>query len=70
MFGDVVGRRRARYKIALLKTLQADGAGRWKIRRLQEVVHWLEPASVTELVAELKAVGVLAVWSRSPASTG
>jgi hypothetical protein len=27
MFADVVGRRRARYKIALLKTLQADGAG-------------------------------------------
>jgi hypothetical protein len=61
MFGDVVGRRRARYKIALLKTLQADPAGRWKIRCLQEVVHWLEPASVTELVAELKAVDVLAV---------
>jgi hypothetical protein len=59
MFADVVGRRRARYKIALLKTLQADGAGRWKIRRLQEVVHWLEPASVTELVADLKAAGVL-----------
>jgi hypothetical protein len=37
LFGDVVGRRRARYKIALLKTLQADPAGRWKIRRLQEV---------------------------------
>jgi hypothetical protein len=48
MFADVVGRRRARYKVALLKMLQADGAGRWKIRRLQEVVHWLEPSSVTE----------------------
>jgi hypothetical protein len=59
MFADVVGRRRARYKIALLKTLQADGAGRWKIRRLQEVVHWLEPSSVTELVADLKVVGIL-----------
>ena len=59
MFADVVGRRRARYKIALLKTLQADGAGRWKIRRLQEVVHWLEPSSVTELVADLKLAGIL-----------
>jgi|SRR5215207_414268 len=59
MFADVVGRRRARYKIALLKTLQADGTGRWKIRRLQEVVHWLEPTSVTELVADLKLAGIL-----------
>jgi hypothetical protein len=59
MFADVVGRRRARYKIGLLKTLQADGAGRWKIRRLQEVVHWLEPSSVTELVADLKLAGVV-----------
>lgn len=59
MFADVVGRRRARYKIALLKTLQGDSAGRWKIRRLQEVVHWLEPSSVTELIADLKVAGVI-----------
>lgn len=59
-FALVVGRARARYKIALLKTLQADGAGRWKIRRLQEIVHWLEPGSVTALVSDLKLVGVLA----------
>ena len=58
-FASVVGRRRARYKIALLKTLQGDGSGRWKIRRLQEIVHWLEPGSVTELVAELRSVEVL-----------
>lgn len=58
-FATVVGRKRARYKIALLKTLQADGAGRWKIRRLQEIVHWLEPGSVTDVVSELKAVDVL-----------
>jgi hypothetical protein len=60
LFATVVGRKRARYKIALLKTLQADGSGRWKIRRLQEIVHWLEPASVTEVVAELRVVDVLA----------
>ncbi len=60
MFATVVGRKRARYKVGLLKTLQADGSGRWKIRRLQEIVHWLEPASVTEVVAELRAVDVLA----------
>ncbi|HTT94545.1 MAG TPA: hypothetical protein VMF55_07715 [Solirubrobacterales bacterium] len=58
-FATVVGRKRARFKIALLKTLQGDGAGRWKIRRLQEIVHWLEPSSVTDIVAELKTVDVL-----------
>lgn len=58
-FAMVVGRKRARFKIALLKTLQGDGAGRWKIRRLQEIVHWLEPSSVTDIVAELKTVDVL-----------
>lgn len=58
-FATIVGRKRARYKIALLKTLQGDGTGRWKIRRLQEIVHWLEPGSVTDVVAELKAVEVL-----------
>jgi len=60
LFSGVLGRRRARYKVAVLKTLQADGSGRWKIRRLQEVLHWLEPASTTELAAELRAAGVLA----------
>lgn len=58
-FATVVGRKRARYKIAVLKTLQADGAGRWKIRRLQEIVHWLEPSSVTDIVAELRGVEIL-----------
>lgn len=60
LFSAVVGRKRARYKVALLKTLQADGSGRWKIRRIQEIVHWLEPASVTDVVAELRTVEVLA----------
>lgn len=59
-FAEILGRRRARYKVAFLKTLQADGSGRWKIRRLQEVAHWLEPTSVTDLAGELRAAGVLA----------
>lgn len=58
-FATVVGRKRARFKIAVLKTLQGDGAGRWKIRRLQEIVHWMEPSSVTDMIAELKIVEVL-----------
>lgn len=59
LFGSIVGRRRARYKLAVLKALQAHGSGRWKIRRLQEIVDWLEPSSVTDLVAELRTSGVL-----------
>jgi hypothetical protein len=59
LFGGVIVRKRARYKIAVLKTLQGDGAGRWKIRRLQEVIHWMEPHSVSEIAAELRAGGIL-----------
>ena len=55
----VVGRRRGRYKIALLKTLQADGRGRWKIRQIQDAVFWLEPVAVAELVRDLRDVEVL-----------
>jgi DNA-binding HxlR family transcriptional regulator len=55
----VVARRNGRYKVALLKTLQADGAGRWRIRQIQEAVFWLEPSAVAELVRELRDSGVL-----------
>jgi hypothetical protein len=59
LFGGVVRGKRARYRIAVLKSLQGDGSWRWRIGRLQEIVHWLEPQSVTELTAELKEVGLL-----------
>jgi len=59
LFGGVVRGKRARYRIAVLKSLQGDGSWRWRIGRLQEIVHWLEPQSVTELTAELKDVGLL-----------
>jgi hypothetical protein len=60
LFPAVIGRRRGRYKVALLKTLQTDGAGRWKIRNIQDAVFWLEPVVVAELVRELRDSGVLA----------
>jgi hypothetical protein len=60
LFGGVIRGRRARFRIAVLKTLQGDRSWRWRIGRLQEIVHWLEPQSVTEVVAELKDVGLLA----------
>lgn len=59
LFRAVIGRRRGRYKVALLKTLQSNGAARWKIRDIQEAVFWLEPVVVAELVRELRDSGLL-----------
>jgi hypothetical protein len=50
---------RARYRLALMHALGQDGAGRWRIRRIQAIVPWLEPASVTALVSDLARVGLL-----------
>ena len=60
LFPAVIAKRRGRYKVALLKTLQTDGAGRWKIRDIQDAVFWLEPVVVAELARELRDSGVLA----------
>jgi hypothetical protein len=59
LLGGVIRGKRARYRLAVLKTLQADRSWRWRISRLQEIVHWLEPQSTTELVADLRTIGVL-----------
>jgi hypothetical protein len=59
LLGGVIRGKRARFRLAVLKTLQADRSWRWRIARLQEIVHWLEPQSTYELVADLKATGVL-----------
>jgi hypothetical protein len=59
LFSKVVGRHWARYKIALLKDLQGSGAGRWRIGEIKQAVWWLDPGSVTELVAELRESEVL-----------
>lgn len=64
LFPAVAGGRRGRYKVALLKTLQADGSGRWRIRQLQEVIWWLDPPATAELARELRAAGVLAFDTR------
>jgi hypothetical protein len=59
LFPAVVGRRYGRYKVGVLKVLQMDGAGRWKIRQIQDAVFWLEPSTVAELVRELRDACVL-----------
>lgn len=59
LFSGIVGRKRARYKIALLKSLQSHRAGRWKIREVSEAITWMEPSSVSWLMSELRDAGVL-----------
>jgi hypothetical protein len=59
LFARVVGRHWERYKIALLKELQGNGAGRWRINEIKDAAWWLEPASVTDLVGELREAGAL-----------
>lgn len=39
LLGGVIRGKRARYRLAVLKTLQADRSWRWRIGRLQEIVH-------------------------------
>lgn len=64
LFPAVAGGRRARYKVALLKALQGDGSGRWRIRQMQEAVAWLDPPAVSLLARELRDDGVLAFDAR------
>jgi len=59
LFARIVGRHWARYKIALLKDLQGQGAGRWRINEIKDAVWWMEGPSVTDLVGELKDAGAL-----------
>ncbi len=59
LFAALLGRRHARYKVALLSHVAREPRARWKIRELQETVAWLEPSSVTRLVADLRAAGLL-----------
>jgi hypothetical protein len=59
LFGKVVGRRHAVYKIALLKELQALGLGHWRLGEIKDAIWWLEPQAVTLLVGDLKDAAFL-----------
>lgn len=59
LFPKLLGRHWAPYKIALLKELQANGAGRWRIGEIKALAWWLDPAWVSELVGELRDAGLL-----------
>jgi hypothetical protein len=50
---------RARYRLNVMHAVGQDGAGRWRIRRIQALLPWMEPASVTSLVSDLAGAGLL-----------
>lgn len=54
-----VSRKRGRFNVAVLKSLQESGTGRWKIREIQDALDWLEPQSATDLIAGLRASEIL-----------
>jgi hypothetical protein len=54
-----VSRKRGRFNVAVLKSLQESGTGRWKIKEIQDALDWLEPQSATDLVSGLRASDIL-----------
>lgn len=54
-----VSRKRGRFNVAVLKSLQESGSGRWKIKEIQDALDWLEPQSATDLVSGLRASEIL-----------
>jgi hypothetical protein len=54
-----VARRRGRFNVAVLKSLQESGTGRWKLKEIQEALDWLEPQSATDLISGLRASEIL-----------
>lgn len=55
LFAGLVGRGTLiRYRVALLRELAAQPRARMKIWETQESVDWLEPASVTRLMQDLR----------------
>jgi hypothetical protein len=54
-----VQRKRGRFNVAALKSLQESGTGRWKIKEIHDALDWLEPQSVTDVVAGLRTSGIL-----------
>jgi hypothetical protein len=59
LIAAAVNRKRGRFNVAALASLQENGAGRWKIREIQDALDWLEPADATEVVASLRGGGIL-----------
>jgi hypothetical protein len=59
-FGKLVGRGPlARYRVALLRELAVQQSSRMRVRTIQESISWMEAASVTRLVQDLRNAGLL-----------
>lgn len=59
-FGKLVGRGPlARYRVAVLRELAVQQSSRMRIRAIQESISWMEAASVTHLVQDLRNAGLL-----------
>jgi hypothetical protein len=54
-----VSRKRGRFNVAVLKSLQESGTGRWKIKEIQDALDWLEPQSATDLISGLRTSEIL-----------
>jgi hypothetical protein len=66
LFAGLVGRGPlARYRVAVLRELAAQPRARMKIREIQESIYWLEPASVTRLVQNLRDSRLLVLEGRT-----
>ena len=47
------------FKLALIKTLVAEGTGPWRIEEIQDRIDWLEPTSTATVTRALRQDGVL-----------
>jgi len=52
-------RKRGRFNVAVLKSLQESGTGRWRIKEIQDALDWLEPQSATDIISGLRAGEIL-----------
>jgi hypothetical protein len=68
-FADLLGHPYQRLKVAVLRELAALPTPSWRLTDAEQALTWLEPATATRLLGELKADGLL-VEADAPAGTG
>jgi hypothetical protein len=68
-FAELLGHPYQRLKVAVLRELAALPTPRWRLADAEQALTWLEPATATRLLGELKADGLL-VEADDPAGTG
>jgi hypothetical protein len=68
-FAELLGHPYQRLKVAVLRELAALPTPSWRLADAEQALTWLEPATATRLLGELKADGLL-VEADAPAGTG